>query len=758
LALGKTLPELKNRITKETSAFFEPALDYVVIKMPRWDLDKYTRVNVDIGSEMKSVGEVMSIGRSFEEAIQKGSRMLNNGHLGVIDDQLLKFSQAQLLQQLEKVSPRRMFIVAAALAKGASLKKLNQITGIDFWFLAKLKNIVDGYQKLQSTSKLTKKLLLSSKQLGFADRQIARLRSQTPEDIRAKRLEQGVVPVIKRIDTMAGEFPAQTNYLYMTYLGSISDHVPNPKEKKIIVIGGGPYAIGTSVEFDWCAVNTVQTAKELGYAGVMINCNPETVSTDYDTSDYLYFEELSLERIQDIYDLELSPVVVSVGGQIPNNLALPLAKYGVPLLGTTAANIYRAEHRQTFSALLDQLDVPQPLWMEATSMDEALQLGRKMGFPILVRPSFVLSGKAMSVIESEAQLIHYLDVFDLNIADHPLVLTRFLRDAVECDFDGVANKGEVIASAISEHVESGGVHSGDSTMLLPSVTLSELVKQRISDSAAKIAKALEITGPFNMQCLIVDDLPYVIECNLRASRSVPFVSKVTNHNFMSLATAAMLNQKPTPVSQIEIPFQAVKSPQFSFHKLRGADPITRVEMSSTGEVAAFGQDMYEAYLKAILSTGISYPQRKAVLVSLGGLKGKLSFLKSCVRLQKLGFTLYATRGTAIFLYENGIEAHRVSKVTEAGRESVVELFTDHKLDFAVIVPGAQKEFTVENGATIETDGYVLRRMAVDYGIPIFSNTEAASFFVESVYRYDLEDLELKSWQEYLQSKNNNTST
>ncbi len=748
LALGKTLPELRNQVTQTTSAFFEPALDYIVVKMPRWDLDKYTQVTTEIGSEMKSVGEVMSIGRTFEEAIQKASRMLNNGWLGVIDSRYDEVSEAELLRQIKRPDPHRLFAISAALSQGVTPEHINQITGIDLWFLTKLATIAQLSTQLKKAPKLTPAVLKQAKQTGFGDKQLSRWYKKSEASFRSQRIKAGITPVVKRIDTMAGEFPAKTNYLYLTYHGSVSDHESAPG-KKAIVIGGGPYSIGTSVEFDWCAVNTIQTLRKNRVASIMINCNPETVSTDYDISDYLYFDELTFERVLDIHDIEQAPCIVSVGGQIPNNLASALDKAGVAILGTTTQNIYRAEHRRSFSQLLDQLDIPQPLWVEATSPDQALKMARKIGFPILVRPSFVLSGKAMSVLESEQDLDHYLQRSDLDFKEHPLVLTRFLQGATECDFDGVAQKGRLVVHALSEHVESGGVHSGDSTLLLPPATLSSSIKDRMLSIASQIIKHLEVDGPCNIQFLIEDDIPYVIECNLRASRSFPFVSKVMNINMIEAATNIMLGHKVKPFEPKQLKFQAVKAPQFSFHKLRGADPILRVEMSSTGEVAAFGKDLPDAYLKAVMATGMSFPDKKAVLLSLGGSQGKLSFLKSSVRLAKMGYTLYATRGTAMFLRENGFDVTEIAKLHETRQPNISQLFQDHLIDFAVVLPARHKDHASSKAKIELTDGYQIRRMAIDFGIPVVVNSATAAYYIESLYRQEPTKVEIKAWQEYV---------
>lgn len=749
LSLGKTLPELKNAVTQETSAFFEPALDYIVVKIPRWDLDKFIHVDAGIGSEMKSVGEVMSIARTFEEAIQKAARMLNDGYEGVIDKNYGQGSRKELLEKIKRPNSMRLFDICSGLRAGISVETIHNETKIDRWFLEKLKNITDVYQQISKKKTIDKELLKKAKEVGYADKQIGDIANKDEQTIRKLRKKYNIYPVTKQIDTLAGEFPARTNYLYMTYSGEKSDHIANSKDKKVIVLGCGPYAIGTSVEFDWCAVNTVNTLRQEKIKSVMINCNPETVSTDFDTADYLYFEELSLERILDIYDIEKCSIIISVGGQIPNNLGPKLEKLRVPILGTKASDIFTAENRESFSKLLDKLDIDQPMWGEAHSVKDAIKLVKKIGFPILVRPSFVLSGKSMTVIDTEAALETYMKTYDLSWKAHPLVITKFLESVVECDFDGVAQKGTILISALSEHIESGGVHSGDSSQMLPAVTLSTLATSKINEIVKKICKALRINGPFNIQFLIQDDTPYVIECNLRSSRSFPFVSKVLNKNFVSLATQIALGKKQKQNGLQQVSYQAVKVPQFSFHKLRGADPVVKVEMGSTGEVSAFGADIFEAYLIAILATGLRYPTKKSVFLSLGGASGKLQFLRGARMLDKLGFTFYATEGTHFFLRENMISSERVAKNHQGGDVSSVDLFKNKKIDFAVVIPEHYADRGVKTFHKTMTDGYLMRRLAVDMGIPIFSNASSAKYFVEALYRYTFEKLHIKSWREYI---------
>lgn len=749
LAVGKTLPELRNAITETTSAFFEPALDYVVVKIPRWDLDKYEMVDPTIGSEMKSVGEVMSIARTFKEALQKAVRELNLGFDGVIDDALVTTSLEVLKERLRKPDPKRVFVITAAFIQGMSVEEIAMITGIDPWFLYSLRRIVETYVHMTQTNTLTPELLSDAKRQGFSDMQIARRLGVEEKDVRKRRIQEHIVPVIKRIDTMAGEFPAKTNYLYMTYGATQSDYTPDPTESKVVVLGGGPYAIGTSVEFDWCAVNTVQTAREEGKKTVMINCNPETVSTDFDTTDYLYFEELSFERVSDILDVEKSPVIVSVGGQIPNNLAPKLAQSKREILGTQATSILTAEDRQEFSKLLDSLSVSQPAWREVHGVEESIKSANELGFPVLIRPSFVLSGKAMLVVETEEQLRDYLDINKTQVSTYSMVMTKFMQGATECDFDGVAQKGLVLVSALSEHVEHGGVHSGDATLVLPSFSLTGAMKVRIEEASKKIVKALKTHGPFNIQFLIFDDELYVIECNLRASRSVPFVSKAMHVNFIRLATRVALGLKNPPVPVSPLKHVTVKAPQFSFRKLRGADPVLRVEMSSTGEVAAFGADRFEAYMKAICSTGVQYPEKKSVFLSLGGKKGKTQFLPSVRTLHTLGFTIYATAGTHDYLSSEGIASVRVGKLYAGEHPNYMDLLHDHKLSFSVVIPERftdTKKTTVEHGMS---DGYTMRRLSIDLSIPIFTNGETAELFIESMAHYPFDTLRILPWSSYI---------
>ncbi len=748
LALGKTLPELPNKITQKTTAFFEPSLDYVVVKMPRWDLDKFVSVTEIIGSEMKSVGEVMSIGRTFEEAIQKATRMLGTGYKGVIEKTLTQETKSKLLEYVKTPTTLRLFSVAAALTVGATVEEISRITGIDGWFLSKLATIAETYTDLSRAKKLDRALLTRAKQKGFSDIQIAELTGKTQDSVRSMRKKMNIVPVVKRIDTTAAEFPAATNYLYCTYHGTESDHTKH-EGKRVAVLGCGPYAIGTSVEFDWCAVNVVNALRLRKIHSIMVNCNPETVSTDFDVSDTLYFEELSEERVMDIIDVESCPVVVSVGGQVPNNLAPKLAGAGVTILGTNPDDIRRAEFRKSFSKLLDDLSIRQPGWHTAKAKTEAKKYAGKLGYPVLVRPSFVLSGKAMSILDSEAELEQYLDHLELDLSEYPLVMTRFLSGAREYDFDGVAKDGIVLVKAISEHVEGGGVHSGDSTIVYPTFRTDTHTLTQIEASVQKIVHALAVNGPFNIQMLEKDGDVYVIECNLRASRSMPMVSKAMHVNFMDVATAVLLGDSSVDVPKPVSGFYTVKVPQFSFHKLRGADPTLRVEMTSTGEVASMGNDVHEAYLKAILSTGVMYPQNRTVFVSLGGVRAKSSFLDHCRKLVDAGFTLYATSGTHLFLKENGILSRRVGKICEGVRPNIADLLRDKEIDFLIVIPEKQTDHrTVATYKQTITDGYQIRRLAIDTGLPIFTTVSSAKFFADAIIWYEPKDLEILPWAAY----------
>ena len=700
---------------------------------------------------MKSVGEVMSIARSFEEAIQKAARMLGDGYNGVIDVNYPGQSKRKLLLKLQQADTMRLFTICAALRAGITVAHIQKQTGIDRWFLYKLAHIVAVYHALLRHS-FTKRLMAEAKQTGFSDQQIADITGFTPGQIRMRRIRWGIVPVVKRIDTMAGEFPAVTNYCYMTYHARTPDRVPDAKGIKVMILGCGPYSVGTSVEFDWSAVTTSAAIRSRGVKSIMVNCNPETVSTDYDVSDTLYFEELTLERVLDISSVEGNvPVIVSVGGQISNNLASGLARQGIRILGTSPRDIYRAEHRQTFARILDRLRIPQPRWANARSAKQALGLARRIGYPVLARPSFVLSGKAMSVLSSPEQLIHYMTQIPVDLRRYPLVLSKFLSDAVECDLDGVARKGRLIISAVSEHVENGGVHSGDSTIVFPAHTMDTCIRQTIGEYAEKIVHAFNIHGPFNIQFLVIGSTVFVIECNCRASRSFPFVSKALGVNFIEIAAKVAMGLNVRPVTLKDPSYWVVKVPQFSFHKLREADPALKVEMNSTGEVAAFGTTVGDAYGKAILATGVPYPSHHGVFVSLGGRKNKLRFLPVCKKLHRAGYTLYATGGTGICLRGNGIPAVTTNPRFDRAGMPALDVFSQKKIDFAVVVPDCVKPGSVPDDER-GTEGYIMRRHAVDSSIPVFTNIQTADFFVRAITAYTPDSVSIAPWDEYVKQK------
>ncbi|RMF07033.1 carbamoyl-phosphate synthase large subunit [Candidatus Woesearchaeota archaeon] len=837
LALGYSLVEIPNSITRVTKSSFEPALDYVVVKIPRWDLRKFRRVSKQINSEMKSVGEVMAIGRTFEEAIQKAVRMLDVGASGVVankdSEKLSSLPKSRILKELREPTDRRIFYLAEALRRGMSISTISKLTGIDPWFLYKIENIVSMAYSLDKNSDMLKseileihaskkksagrkqssktlsrsghlrsinstinsftgvrkkhsalfRTLLYAKKLGFSDEQIARILSSsqnsrdaskgmtskeraskkrhsaiqlTEAHIRHCRWRLGLHPVIKQIDTLAAEYPAQTNYLYMTYHGS-EDDVPSLQEefaqkrketpeKPVIVVGSGTYRIGSSVEFDWCCVTAAETVRKIGAPAIMINYNPETVSTDYDMSDRLYFEELSFESVAEIY-LKENPkgLILSMGGQIPNNLAMKCKEEGLTVLGTQPEMIDSAEDRKKFSDMLDSIGVDQPEWKELTSISEAVAFAKRVGFPVLVRPSYVLSGAAMNVAFSDSELVKYLkDAASLS-SDHPVVISKFITNAKEIEIDAVAKDGKLVIWAISEHVENAGVHSGDATMVLPpQKTYLETVR-RIKKVAKKVASQLKITGPFNIQFIAKDNDIKVIECNLRASRSFPFVSKVTGVNFIELATRAIMGlpiSAPPSFTSLDLDFVGVKAPQFSFSRLKGADPILSVEMSSTGEVACLGDNLKEAFLKAIMSTGFSIPEQ-AVLLSLGGEKNKVAFLDRARRLSGRGFRIYATEHTAEFLKKHGIPAVMVYKAHNLHKKNnILNILRERKVDLVINIPDVIDVSSAE-------DDYLIRRTAVDFSIPLLTNLQLAKLFADSILSVSLDDLKCEPWSSYM---------
>jgi carbamoyl-phosphate synthase large subunit len=747
LALGYALNEIVNSITQETSANFEPALDYVALKFPRWDLQKFQQVSTQLGSEMKSVGEVMSLGRSFEEALQKAIRMLDVGMKGFVGNNL-QFKD--LDKELSEPTDKRIFAIAEALRQGYSVDKIHQLTKITKWFLYKMKNIVESEQKLRNLrgSKnpegcLTEEIMREAKQNGFSDLQIAQLVNSDEMTVRNYRKSLGVLPVVKQIDTMAAEFPAQTNYLYLTYHG-VEDDIQLGEKDQIVVLGSGPYRIGSSVEFDWCCVNAATQVNKSGYKSIMINCNPETVSTDYDICDKLYFEQLTLERVLDICDKENpAGVIVSMGGQIPNNLAMKLHKAGIKIIGTSPEQIDNAESRHKFSQILDEIEVDQPEWREVTTLDDAKQFATKVGYPVLIRPSYVLSGAAMSIVLTEDELDLYLKkATELN-TEHPVVISKFITDAREIEVDAVATEGELFCYAIAEHVENAGVHSGDATIVLPPQRTYLETMRKVKLITKKIARALEITGPFNIQYIAKDNEVKVIECNLRASRSFPFVSKTLKINFIEIATRLMLGEKVPRIdkSSFDLDYVGVKASQFSFTRLKGSDPVTGVEMSSTGEVACLGDDFNEAFLKSILATGFKIPQ-KGVMLSTGTPKNKAELIDELKTLQKMGLKFYGTKGTAEFYKENGsLDVEVLYRPFDNKEPSILTYMSEGKIDLVINIPKTAEKVELDSD-------YIIRRKAVDLNIPLLTNIQIAKRFIKSLSQYTPSQLRIKSWDEY----------
>lgn len=753
LGLGYGLFELKNSVTKTTSAFFEPALDYVVCKIPRWDLGKFRGVDRELGSSMKSVGEVMAIGRTFEEAIQKGLRMIGQGMHGFIENKELVIEDID--KALKEPTDKRIFIIAKAMAQGYTIDQIHDLTKIDKWFLQKLKNICDIDNRLHQCANinvLEADLLREAKIYGFTDFQVARALGMEQEmdledatlAVRAKRKQMGILPVVKQIDTLAAEYPAQTNYLYLTYSGVAHDITFDSDKRSIVVLGSGAYRIGSSVEFDWCGVQALNTIRKEGYRSVMINYNPETVSTDYDMCDRLYFDELTFERVMDILDLECPKgVVVSTGGQIPNNLAMKLDAQRVPILGTQAKYIDNAEDRDKFSAMLDRIGVDQPEWSALTSMEDVQVFIDRVGFPVLVRPSYVLSGAAMNVCSNQDELERFLKLAANVSKKHPVVISKFMQNTKEVEMDAVARNGEIIAYAISEHIEFAGVHSGDATIQFPAQKLYVETVRRIKKISAQIAKELNISGPFNIQYLARDNEIKVIECNLRASRSFPFVSKVLKINLIELATKVMLGlpvEKPHK-SFFDFDYVGIKASQFSFNRLQKADPVLGVDMSSTGEVGCLGDDVNTALLKAMLSVGHRIP-KKSILLSTGTAKDKAAMLDAARTLIEHGYELYATGGTSRYLTENGIENTTVYWPSQEGQHpQALELLHQHKIDMVVNIP---KDLT----AGELTNGYKIRRASVDLNVPLITNSRLAAAFIHAFCTVKVEDLAIKSWSEY----------
>jgi len=756
LGLGYGLFELKNSVTRTTPAFFEPALDYVVCKIPRWDLGKFHGVSRELGSSMKSVGEVMAIGRTFEEAMQKGLRMIGQGMHGFVGNNTKEIPADELDKALKAPTDTRVFAISQALHAGYTIEQIHTLTKIDCWFLDKLQSIVRTSQRLGEVAaidKLPYELLLRAKRQGFSDFQIARfvladkgVKAGDKEAlaVRSQRKQLGITPVVKQIDTLAAEYPAETNYLYLTYSGTHSDINYEGDGRSVVVLGSGAYRIGSSVEFDWCGVNALQTIREQGYRSVMINYNPETVSTDYDITDRLYFDELTFERVLDILDLETPRgVILSTGGQIPNNLALKLHSQRIPILGTQAEDIDNAEDRHKFSAMLDELGIDQPRWQELTSLSDIDQFISEVGFPVLVRPSYVLSGAAMNVCSNQEELYRFLELAADVSKEHPVVVSQFIEHAKEVEIDAVAQRGEIVAYAISEHIEFAGVHSGDATIQFPGQKLYVETVRRIKRISRQIAEALHISGPFNIQFLAKGNEIKVIECNLRASRSFPFVSKVLKINFIELATRIMLGQrveKPNK-SAFDLDYVGIKASQFSFARLQKADPVLGVDMMSTGEVGCLGDDTNEAVLKSMLSVGYRIPQR-SVLLSTGGYKQKVDMLDAAQLLHNKGYALYATQGTHDMLAENGIPSTLVFWPTDEGKQpQALDLLHERKIDMVVNI---NKNLT----AGELTNGYRLRRAAIDLNIPLLTNARLASAFITAFCTLPIEDLQIKSWAEY----------
>ncbi len=755
LGLGYGLFELRNSVTKDTSAFFEPALDYIVVKIPRWDLGKFHNVSREIGSSMKSVGEVMAIGRTFEEAIQKGLRMIGQGMHGFVENKNIDIKNID--HALTAPTDKRIFVIAKAMNSGYSVDRIHELTKIDKWFLYRLKNIMDTSHELEAYNDLTQipaELILQAKQQGFSDFQITRSVFKTSGDVdmeqaslqmRNLRKSYGILPVVKQIDTLAAEYPARTNYLYLTYNGSTNDiDYSNPDHRSIVVLGSGAYRIGSSVEFDWCSVNALLTVKEQGWRSVMINYNPETVSTDYDMCDRLYFDELTFERVMDIIELEQPyGTILSVGGQIPNNLAMRLNHQNVNILGTSAESIDNAEDRHKFSAMLDRLGIDQPRWRELTSFDDIEDFISEVGYPVLVRPSYVLSGAAMNVCYNDDELHRFLRLAANVSKKYPVVVSAFIQNAKEIEMDAVAQNGVIKAYAISEHIEFAGVHSGDATIQFPAQKLYVETMRRIKKVSERIAEALKITGPFNIQFLAKNNEIKVIECNLRASRSFPFVSKILKINLIDLATKAMLGlevQRPHK-NAFDLDYVGIKASQFSFQRLQGADPVLGVDMTSTGEVGTIGEDSAEAIFKSLLAVGQRVP-KKSILLSTGTPRQKAAMLDAAHMLHNHGYTIYATGGTAQFLNDNGIPAIRVYwPSTPDLHPQALDLLHGRKIDMVVNIPKNHTD-------TELTNGYKIRRAAIDLNIPLLTNARLASAFINAFTTLTLDDIEIKSWDEY----------
>jgi len=739
LSLGKSLLELKNKVTGKTTACFEPALDYIVVKIPRWDIVKFKKAEQKIGSSMKSVGEVMGIGRRFEEAYQKAIRMLDLDLEGITSENLLTSKKTNYLST---ANTNRMFAIAKAIKEGVSLEEIYKLTGIDLWFLSRIKYIVKEEQSTPKNVKnLTKEKLLRLKKIGVSDKRVGELLAKKGLEIRNLRKKWNIIPSIFQLDTLAGEFPAETNYLYLTYNGNHNDVKPLRKSG-VVVLGSGPYRIGSSVEFDWSCVNTARALEKHNKKSIVINCNPETVSTDYDISDRLYFEELTFERIADICDFEHPfGVIVSVGGQTPNNRAGALKKYGINILGTDPKNIDRAENRSVFSKLLDKLKIVQPEWDKFTTEKEALNFAKKVAYPVLIRPSYVLSGTLMRVCYTENELKDFLEEAACVSSEYPITISKFINEAKEIEYDGVAFKGIIKGFVVSEHVENAGVHSGDASIILPAQRIYVETQRRIEQTAEKLAKALNISGPFNIQFLAQDNLVRVIEINLRASRTLPFISKVTGVDFIDMCVNSFFG-KDSKKAEIRFgDFVAAKVAQFSFARLTGADPLLHVEMSSTGEVACFGEDAEEAFLKGELAVGGKIP-KKGIFISLGGEENKIRFLETARRIIELNIPIYATEKTAKFLNKNKVKTRKLYKLHEKKSPNILEYFQKGKIDLAINLVDSHIKKIID-------DDYQIRRYAVDHNIPLFTNRQKAELFIKAVIEKGLKGLLIKSWNEYV---------
>lgn len=743
LTLGWELHEIKNNITQKTCAFFEPALDYIVVKIPRWDTHKLKTAERTIGTEMKSVGEVMGIGRSLPEALQKAVGMLNIGASCLSD-----YSQTieEPIKEIAQATDRRLFALYNYFMNEGTPAEAHELSKIDPWFLAQIYSIAELEKKITSTE-LTPELLLIAKKFGFSDQALGKLKQKTAAEIRSLRATHHIRPYVKQIDTLSGEFEAQTNYLYLTYHACEDDVIPSGHDP-VLVLGSGPYSIGSSVEFDWCAVNTVRALRRLGRETILINSNPETVSTDYDESDRLYFEQLTLERVQDIADFEQpSGIILSVGGQIANNLAIPLSSAGYPILGSSAQTIDLAENREKFSTLLNKLEIDQPPWQSATTLEEALAFGDRVGYPLLIRPSYILSGSAMNVVFDQHSLNKYLNEASLVSPNHPVVMSKFIQDAKELEIDGVARNGDIVIDVISEHVENAGVHSGDATLVLPPQKLYLETIRRAKKITQKIVKALGVTGPFNIQFIAKNNELQVIECNVRAARSFPFVSKVTNHNLIEIATEVLLGiYQPRHFETLELDYVGVKAPQFSYNRLKGANPVAHVEMASTGEVACLGDSFQEAFFSAWLATD-QVIENKNILVSIAD-KQKEKLLPLLVQLEEHDWKIYSTEGTHHFLSKNGIGSYFVYKTSEKNSPNITDIIAKQEVDIIVNIPSG-------NALSVGTDGYLIRRMAIDHHIALITNVQSAQIILQCLLEFQKHPREIRSWQDFV--KNNKSA-